>query len=97
MSKLCLANMTRDSSCNSPRASLTKDESVQGKLDKKWSRDLWLSCGFSCSSFRELSILEVCVFVLVFVESSLGSCGVRNQYVSFDYSGVSLFSKAFRN
>ena len=45
----------------------------------------------------KLSITEVCVFVLVRVESSLCSWEVGNQYVPLDYSGFSIFRKAFTN
>ena len=50
-------------------ACLSNVESVHTKLDLKWSRDSWFSCGFICPIFRKLAFPELYVSVLVYVGS----------------------------
>ena len=59
MSILCLSDKSWNSTSISSRtwrACLSNIESVQSELDKNWSRESWMSCGFSCSCFREAII-----------------------------------------
>ena len=99
MSNLCPANKSRNSTKKSSRAwlaCLSTVKSVQSKLDKIWSRDSWLTCGSSCSSFcKAISSPGMRFCIGVCWVSILRSWSVGSQYVSLDFSDKGSFRNGF--